>query len=224
MARARPNQPIEVEVIQGTLDDARWYSYGVNKAHGLRRTNEDKERAICTALLHPRAAGLSNVQIAEHCGVHERTVRRYRERAEADKGVAPSATTTESGGEGLSSEAVASTSAVPKSATDEPADKRVRAAPPRPRSGRDGRTINTAKIGASRRLKAPPPRSATEVLAARDAGQKVRGTCFVKLELPNNNVHNCAYDLLDRFTFEYLQKVFQAIVSLHQQRLQKETA
>ena len=81
--RAQANQPLEVEVIQGTLDDARWYSYGVNKTHGLRRTNQDKERAVRTALLHPRAAGLSNVQIAEHCGVTEKTVRKYRQQSEA---------------------------------------------------------------------------------------------------------------------------------------------
>jgi hypothetical protein len=150
--RARPHQPIEVEVLQGTLDDARWYSYGVNKAHGLRRTNEDKERAVRTALLHPKAAGLSNVQIAEHCGVHERTVRRYREKAAAANEEPPAASTPESDGAGVGPEpSTSSTSAMPKSAADELAGDRDRANSSRPRSGRDGRTINTANIGKNRR-------------------------------------------------------------------------
>jgi hypothetical protein len=149
--RARPEQPIDVDVIQGTLDDARWYSYGVNKTHGLRRTNVDKERAVRTALQHPKAAGLSNVQLAEHCGVHERTVRRYREKSEAAARDLPSPTTPETVGERLPAGAAApSTSAKPKSAGDEAADNPVRAAPARPRTGRDGRTINTAKIGRRR--------------------------------------------------------------------------
>ena len=44
--------PIEAEVIQGTQADAQWYSYSVNKTHGLRRNNEDKERAVRSALQH----------------------------------------------------------------------------------------------------------------------------------------------------------------------------
>lgn len=76
--RARPDQPIDVEVEQGTQSDAQWYSYSVNKVHGLRRTNPDKERAVKAALKHPRAAGMSSVDIARHCGVAESTVRNYR--------------------------------------------------------------------------------------------------------------------------------------------------
>jgi len=76
--RARPDDPIEAEVIQGTQSDAQWYSYGVNITHGLRRTNEDKERVVRAALRHPNASTFSNVQIANHCGVNEITVRRYR--------------------------------------------------------------------------------------------------------------------------------------------------
>ena len=77
--RAFPNQPLECEVRQGTLADAQWYSYGVNTTHGLRRTNEDKERVVKAALAHRNAEKLSNYQIAVHCGVHEKTVRNYRQ-------------------------------------------------------------------------------------------------------------------------------------------------
>ena len=77
--RAFPDQPIEAEVCQGTLADAQWHSYSVNKAHGLRRTNEDKERVVKAALAHLRAANLSNNQLADHCGVSREMVRKYRE-------------------------------------------------------------------------------------------------------------------------------------------------
>ena len=40
--RAFPDKPIEAEVIQGTQSDTQWYSFGANKANGLRRSNEDK--------------------------------------------------------------------------------------------------------------------------------------------------------------------------------------
>jgi DNA modification methylase len=69
---------IEAEVKQGTLDDARWYSFGVNKSHGLRRTNEDKQRAIESALQHPYASRYSDSQIALHCGAHRHTIAKYR--------------------------------------------------------------------------------------------------------------------------------------------------
>lgn len=90
------------------------------------------------------------------------------------------------------------------------------------RTGRDGRTINTANIGRKRRRKRRP-RSASEYYLARQEGYRGRPTSEVKLVLPNNHVHNCAYELLERFTFEYLQKVFEQVVKLHQSRQEKET-
>ena len=69
---------IPAEVSQGTLADAQWMSYGVNKTHGLRRTNEDKRRAVEAALAHPKAATMSNYQIAAHCGVSDQTIANYR--------------------------------------------------------------------------------------------------------------------------------------------------
>jgi len=75
---ALPGEAMECNLYQGTQQDAQWHSYGVNKTHGLRRTNEDKARAVQAALGHPCAAGKSNYEIAEHCGVDEKTVRKYR--------------------------------------------------------------------------------------------------------------------------------------------------
>jgi len=69
------------EVIQGSREDAQWYSYGVNKDHGLRRTNRDKQAAVEAALKHPRATSgeMSNYEIAAHCGVAEKTIRNHKE-------------------------------------------------------------------------------------------------------------------------------------------------
>jgi transposase-like protein len=74
---------IDCEMRQGTLEDAQWYSFSANKANGLRRTNEDKQRAVKSALLHPRAAEMSNSAIARHVGVDEATVRNWRTRLAA---------------------------------------------------------------------------------------------------------------------------------------------
>jgi hypothetical protein len=94
---------IQADVWEGTRDDALWMSLGANKDHGLRRTNEDKARAVKAALAaKPR---LSDGAIAEHVGVSDRMVAKYR--AEI----------------------------TPK--TSESVE----------RTGRDGRTINTASIG-----------------------------------------------------------------------------
>jgi hypothetical protein len=78
-----PDEPIEVIVREGTLEDARWESIGANKSHGLRRTNEDKRNAVTQALKHPKGAELSNVKIAEHVGVTDKTVAAVRKDLES---------------------------------------------------------------------------------------------------------------------------------------------
>lgn len=74
---------IAADVIQGTIEDAQWFSFGANKAHGLMRSNEDKQRAVQAALRHPKCAGLSNRQIAKHVGVSEGAVRGWRDKLSA---------------------------------------------------------------------------------------------------------------------------------------------
>jgi uncharacterized ParB-like nuclease family protein len=73
---------IACEVLQGTQQDAQWYSFGANKGNGLRRTNQDKQRAVKAALQHPGGASLSDVQIAAHIGVSDQMVRNHRRRME----------------------------------------------------------------------------------------------------------------------------------------------
>jgi hypothetical protein len=78
---------IAAEIRSGSLADAQWYSFGVNKTHGLRRTNEDKRRAVEGALEHEKGSGRTNEVIAEHCGVDNDLVRSCREKLESRGGI-----------------------------------------------------------------------------------------------------------------------------------------
>ncbi len=84
--RVRPNAAIEAEVIQGTQTEAQWYSLGANKTHGLRRTPEDRRRAVQAALRHPTGSARSDREIAEHIGVSHHTVGKYREQLQLEPG------------------------------------------------------------------------------------------------------------------------------------------
>ena len=65
----RPNEPIQCCVHFGTLEDAQWFAITANKTHGLRRTNEDKRKAVKMALLHPMGKEKSERMIADDVGV-----------------------------------------------------------------------------------------------------------------------------------------------------------
>lgn len=90
-AKKSGRDEIACEVHQGTQQDAQWYSFGANKGNGLRRTNQDKQRAVKAALQHPGGEGLSDGQIAAHVGVSDQMVRNYRRRMEATPKVLKSA-------------------------------------------------------------------------------------------------------------------------------------
>ncbi|HBT77355.1 MAG TPA: hypothetical protein DEB39_10640 [Planctomycetaceae bacterium] len=76
--RVRPNDPIIVEQYLGTVEDARWFSIGANKTHGLKRSNEDKRNAVEMALLHPNSVDMSDGLIADHVGVTQPCVSKIR--------------------------------------------------------------------------------------------------------------------------------------------------
>lgn len=78
----RGHKEIECEVHQGTLEDAQWYSFGANKTNGMRRTNDDKQRAVKAALVHPKGAELSDGEIARHVGVGHNMVSEWRKKLE----------------------------------------------------------------------------------------------------------------------------------------------
>jgi len=69
----------------GTLLDAKLHAVGANGAHGLRRSNEDKRRAVLMVLAEPAWADWSDRRIAEVCGVGHPFVAALRRPAVAEK-------------------------------------------------------------------------------------------------------------------------------------------
>jgi ParB-like chromosome segregation protein Spo0J len=63
------------EVRYGRMVDALREALGANQAHGLRRTNADKRNAVQLALKDPELSKLTQQEIADICGVTDRTVR-----------------------------------------------------------------------------------------------------------------------------------------------------
>jgi len=74
---------IQVDLTPGTAQDAEWQASGANTTHGVRRTASDVEKSVKAALHHPHAQGLSDREIARHCGCDHKTVGKYRKDLEA---------------------------------------------------------------------------------------------------------------------------------------------
>lgn len=66
------------DVRPGSLRDAILFSCGANASHGLRRTNDDKRRAVVKLLDDAEWASWSDSEIARHCAVDAGTVAKYR--------------------------------------------------------------------------------------------------------------------------------------------------
>lgn len=68
-ARSAGLETLSAIVHSGTKRDAVLFSVGANAVHGLRRTNEDKRRAVMTLLADAEWGARSDSWIAEKCGV-----------------------------------------------------------------------------------------------------------------------------------------------------------
>lgn len=181
---ARPGDPIECTVFQGTLQEAQWHSYGVNKTHGLRRSNRDKERAVKAALSHPKAESLSNRQIAVHCGVNEKTIRKYRHQSDVTAEIPQSPSE--------SAESIDTESGVY-------------------RTGRDGRTINTAKIGKNRGKSGSSGNRPREIRISRNAHSLKRGhsdPCpMIPLQFSPRNPKTAAATICQHFSRSFIESL-----------------
>jgi hypothetical protein len=71
-------EDVSVDVLNGTLRDAVLYAVGVNSDHGLRRTPDDRRKAVMTLLDDMEWAEWSDRVIAKHCNVSAMTVGRIR--------------------------------------------------------------------------------------------------------------------------------------------------
>lgn len=65
---------VAADIRQGTQRDAILFSVGANASHGLRRTNDDKRRAVLTLLSDKEWSKWSDREIARHCVVDHKTV------------------------------------------------------------------------------------------------------------------------------------------------------
>lgn len=77
-ARQAGSVDILAEIRPGTRRDAVLYAVGANATHGLRRTNDDKRRAVLTLLNDPEWTQWSDRAIARQCRVDHKTVARMR--------------------------------------------------------------------------------------------------------------------------------------------------
>ena len=69
---------IAVDMRSGTRREAVLYASGANKAHGLRRTNEDKRLSVTTLLRDDEWSQWSDREIGRQCGVDHKTVGNLR--------------------------------------------------------------------------------------------------------------------------------------------------
>lgn len=72
--RAAGIESIAVEIREGTRRDAVLFSVGANSTHGLRRSNEDKRKAVTTLLEDDEWGQWSDREIARRCAVDHKTV------------------------------------------------------------------------------------------------------------------------------------------------------
>jgi uncharacterized ParB-like nuclease family protein len=77
-ARQVGHDAILAEVRQGTSRDAILAACAANATHGLRRTNEDKRRAITAMLKDPEWSKWSDRAIAKACAVDHKSVAKVR--------------------------------------------------------------------------------------------------------------------------------------------------
>jgi len=74
---------IAAEVTPGVQTEAQWESLTANKTHGLRRTNDDKIKAVRKALtMHPE---FTDPVLAKHVGVAQPTILKYRLRMKDER-------------------------------------------------------------------------------------------------------------------------------------------
>ena len=74
---------IEVEVKDGTREEALWFAVGANRKHGLPLSRKDKRRAIAIVLGREQSRAWSNGKIASYVGCTDKTVASVRNKLES---------------------------------------------------------------------------------------------------------------------------------------------
>lgn len=76
---------LPVDLREGSLRDATLFAVGVNAAHGVRRTNDDKRRAVLTLLNDESWSKWSDNKVAKKCCVSQSFVSKMRSTYFGDK-------------------------------------------------------------------------------------------------------------------------------------------
>lgn len=87
---------VAADVRQGTQKDAQLFAYAANQTHGLRRSNEDKRKAVAGMLA--LVPDWSDARIARHVGVSDKTVAAVRSAILGNSEDAPAERTVERAG------------------------------------------------------------------------------------------------------------------------------
>jgi hypothetical protein len=155
------------EITHGTLKDARLLAARSNAEHGVRRDNEYKRNAVRTTLTEEPT--WSDSRVAEHCLVGTKLVTLVRREMAGgppvDLSLRDKSTAPGPGGPAANGALPAGPNRTKPDQTGPEPDSGEE--PTRMRTGRDGRTINTANIG---RRNACAITAATPALPARHCG------------------------------------------------------
>ena len=210
--RVWPDQPIAAEVLKGNLYDAQWYSFGANKSHGLRRTPDDKRKAVRAALLHLNGANLSDRKIAKHVGVSHTFVANCREKLESTGNVASESTRTGRDGRTINTSNIGSQ-------PDPDADD----GPQRICNECDHYDDLATYCSVKKQLQRPwehvcdkyrPRRSRSSKPKDRPVFPNRRMKGAVEIYLPPDNPQLAAVELRECFPLDYLRSVFSALEAI----------
>lgn len=75
-------EEIEADIFEGTKRDAKFYSLGANKSHGLRRSNQDKKKAVLEMITDEEWSEFPSRDIGNHIGVSHAYVNKMRRELE----------------------------------------------------------------------------------------------------------------------------------------------
>lgn len=148
-AREAGKREVPADIREGGLREAILHAVGANDAHGLRRTRSDAQRAVLLLLADPEWGQRSDRWIASQARVDHKTVAKIRgEMTREATGEFPQS----DGAEDTQGPETPQPDTAPAKSTSRPVV----------RTGRDGRTINTANIGKAKpKATSKPGKAAT---------------------------------------------------------------
>jgi transposase-like protein len=193
-------ESIECDIRQGTMSDAQWFSYSANRANGMRRTNDDKVRAVKSALRHCKGQK-ADIEIARHVGVTHPTVAKYRQELEADGQIDAFEAAATPGGASCKDYKMGD----PPSSAPEPA--RV--------VTRNGKPYQM-KVGRIGKAKKPNRRKPGGISSeAYQPTKPVAHPCeMLSISLPIDNPHMAARGMLSRYERGFLVALVQELTTL----------